>query len=134
VVGGVKGGVVGGVVGGTVGGVLGGVLGGTLGGPPPPVPKRLEFDGRMTPPKLVSGPQIEYTQKALENDVEGVMLVKCVLTTSGEVKDCQAVQSLRFMERAVLDVLQKRRYTPVTLQGHPVEVYYTFRIRLTLPT
>jgi protein TonB len=87
----------------------------------------------MTPPKLISGPAIEYTQKALENDVEGVMLVRCVLTTSGEVKDCQTIQSLRFMEKAVLDVLGKRRYSPVTLQGQPVEVYYTFRIRLQLP-
>jgi Gram-negative bacterial TonB protein C-terminal len=56
-----------------------------------------------------------------------------VLTTTGEVKDCQTLQSVRFMELAVLDVLKKRRYTPVTLQGQPIEVYYTFRIRLQLP-
>jgi protein TonB len=87
----------------------------------------------MTPPKMVSGPPLQYTQQALEHDVEGVMLVKCVLTTTGEVKDCQTLQSVRFMETAVLDVLKKRRYTPVTLQGQPVEVYYTFHIRLTLP-
>jgi protein TonB len=87
----------------------------------------------MTHPKVAAGPPFEYTQKALENDVEGVMIVKCVLTKTGQVKDCQTLQSLRFMDKAILDVLSKRRYTPVTLQGEPVEVYYTFHIRLTLP-
>jgi hypothetical protein len=37
------------------------------------------------------------------------------------------------MDTVVLDALKKRRYSPVTLQGQPVEVYYTFRIRLKLP-
>lgn len=125
VVGGVEGGVKGGVVGGTVGGVLGGVLGGTG--------TRLDFDARMKAPKMISGPQVAYTEKALENDIEGLLILKCVLTVQGEVKDCEVVQSLKYMDRAVIEVLQARKYSPVTLQGQPIEVTYTFRIRLNLP-
>lgn len=113
----------GGVKGGVVGGVVGGVLGGKIG----------DFDGRMTPPRLLAGPTIQYTDKALEHDVEGLMIVRCLMTRTGEVKGCEVKQSVRFMDNAVVETLEKRRYTPVTLEGKPIEVYYTFRVRLTLP-
>lgn len=118
-----KNGQAGGVQGGVAGGVVGGVVGGAIS----------EFDGRMTPPRLIAGPQIQYTDKALENDVEGLMIVRCVLGVTGEVRNCVVKQSVRFMDNAVVETLQKRRYTPVTLEGRPIEVYYNFRIRLTLP-
>jgi hypothetical protein len=51
----------------------------------------------------------------------------------GQVKECQVKQNVRFMDNAVVETLQRRRYTPVTLEARPIEVYYTFRIRLTLP-
>ena len=115
---------------GQAGGVQGGVQGGVVGGV---VGSRAEFDSRMTPPRLISGPAIQYTDKALENDVEGLMIVRCVLNVAGEVGRCEVKQSVRFMDSAVVETLQRRRYTPVTLEGRPIEVYYTFRIRLNLP-
>jgi protein TonB len=125
--GGVEGGVKGGVVGGTVGGVLGGVLGGTG--------SRLDWDGsRMSKPVMLSEKRkITYTEKALENDVEGVMIVKCVIMTDGSVKYCQVIQGLRFMDREVVETLEGRKYEPIKLDGQPVEVSYTFKVRLNLP-
>jgi protein TonB len=87
----------------------------------------------MSPAKILFSPRIEYTQKAIDNLVEGLMIVRCVITISGEVRDCQTVQSVRFMDTVVLDALKGRRYAPITLQGQPVEVIYTFKIRLNLP-
>jgi periplasmic protein TonB len=113
-----------GQVGGVAGGVAGGVVGGKIG----------EFDSsRMTPPRLLAGPEIRYTEKALENDVEGLMIVRCILTIGGEVRRCEVGQSVRFMDSTVVEALEKRRYTPVTLEGRPIEVYYTFKVRLKLP-
>jgi protein TonB len=37
------------------------------------------------------------------------------------------------MEEAVLDALYQSRYKPVTLEGRPIQVDYTFNIRLALP-
>jgi hypothetical protein len=37
------------------------------------------------------------------------------------------------MDRAVIEALEKRRYSPALLRGQPIEVDYTFKIRLTLP-
>jgi hypothetical protein len=38
------------------------------------------------------------------------------------------------MDRAVVEALEHRRYAPATVgNGRPIEVEYTFRIRLELP-
>ena len=37
------------------------------------------------------------------------------------------------MDRAVIDALEHRRYSPALLRGQPIEVDYTFKIKLTLP-
>jgi hypothetical protein len=37
------------------------------------------------------------------------------------------------MDRAVIDALERRRYSPALLHGQPIEVDYTFRITLRLP-
>src|SRR6266851_456961 len=108
-----------------------GVVGGVIGGPPPP--KIVEFNDTMTSPKKVSGPDPEYNQKALDHEVEGQMVVKCVVTVQGVVHNCRVLRSVAFMDRAVIEALERRRYTPAMLQGKPIDVDYTFRITLTLP-
>ena len=95
----------------------------------------LEYEaGRMTPPRQISGPDPEYTLQALQNDVQGLMVVKCIVTVEGAVHGCRVVQGLPFMDRAVVEALERRRYVPARLpDGRPVDVDYTFRIRLQLP-
>ena len=114
------------VPGGVEGGVPGGVVGGVVGAP-------LEFDNRMTRPRLLSGPAITYTDKALDNDVEGLMIVRCLVDVTGQARDCVIKQNVRFMDNAVIEALEKRRYTPATLDGKPIPVYYEFLVRLKLP-
>ncbi|HEX5751643.1 MAG TPA: energy transducer TonB [Archangium sp.] len=130
VVGGVVGGMVGGAVGGVPGGQVGGVPGGQVGGTGTGV---LPFSTGMTRPRKLSGPKPEYTREALAARVEGVMIVRCVITLEGRVEQCRVLRSLPYMEQAVLDALYAQRYQPVTSQGHPIAVDYTFNIRLSLP-
>ncbi len=119
----------GGVEGGEVGGVPGGIVGGVVDA----TDVRMEFDERMTPPEKLGGPDPQYTDKALEREVQGTMVVRCVVTTEGKVFGCRVLKSLPFMDRAVIDALEKRRYKPATLGGRPVEVNYNFKITLRLP-
>jgi periplasmic protein TonB len=130
--GGVEGGVPGGVIGGVVGGVVGGVLGGVVGGKPPE-PEVIPFGAGMTRPEKMAGPFPEYTREALEARVQGLMIVKCVITTEGKIERCRIIKPLPHMEQAVLDALYAQRYKPVTFQGRAVQVDYTFNIRLSLP-
>lgn len=102
--------------------------------PPPPPIKAVEFnEATMTAPVIISGPPPEYTQDAIDREVEGLMVVRCVVTVEGTVHSCKTIKTLPFMERAVIDSLLKRRYKPATQQGKPIDVYYTFNVRLKLP-
>ncbi len=127
--GGVEGGVEGGVKGGVVGGVLGGTLGGTGTG-------TVAFGEGMTRPVLISGPggtpYPQYTPQAREAGVEGLMIVKCTITAQGAVTSCQIIKPVPHLETAVLEWLAGAKYSPVTFQGRPQQVSYTFNFRFKL--
>jgi periplasmic protein TonB len=121
---------------GSEGGVVGGVVGGVTGGIPGQVEKPklpVEFNASMTAPALLAGPPLEYTQQALEREVEGTMLVKCIVRVDGTVHDCRVLKSVPFMDRAVVSVLERRRYKPATQGGQALDVDYVFTIKLKLP-
>lgn len=117
---------------GIVGGVLEGEGGGVVERSRAPA-TRTDFDDTMTAPKFQQGPSIEYSAEGLQQRVEGLMIVRCVVTVEGRVYGCRVIKSLPYMDEAVVSVLEARRYSPATRNGVPLEVNYTFRIRLRLP-
>ncbi len=133
--GGQAGGVVGGVQGGVVGGVIGGTVGGTLGNPLPakPTSSVLPFGAGMNRPSLLAHTDPVYTREALVAKVGGLMLVKCVITTTGSLRDCHIIKGLPMMDQAVLSALSTWKYTPITFQGQPVSVEYVIPVRLVPP-
>jgi len=102
--------------------------------PRPPVPVAVEFDqSTMSGLAMISGPEPEYTQEAIERGVQGQMTVRCVVAHDGSVRGCRVLKGLPFMNASVVDALERRRYLPATLQGKPLDVFYTFNLRLALP-
>jgi periplasmic protein TonB len=87
----------------------------------------------MTPPRKIAGPDPQYTPEALEREIQGTLVVKCTVTAQGVVRDCRVIKSVPYMDRAVIDALECRRYTPALLHGQPVEVDYSFRVQVKLP-
>jgi len=96
--------------------------------------KAVEFEEQMTAPEMISGPAPEYTPEAIERGVEGSMQVRCVVTAEGQVRTCKVVKGVPFMNAAVIGALERRKYKPAAAHGKPVDVYYTFNIRLKLPS
>jgi TonB family protein len=94
----------------------------------------VEFNDTMTVPAMISGPSPEYTAEAVDRGVEGNMQVRCVVTAEGQVRACKVIKGLPFMNVAVVDALEQRKYKPALAQGKAVDVYYTFNIRLKLPS
>jgi hypothetical protein len=43
------------------------------------------------------------------------------------------LKGVPFMNGSVVDALERRRYRPATSNGKPIDVYYTFNVRLALP-
>jgi eukaryotic-like serine/threonine-protein kinase len=104
--------------------------------PAVPEPPRdvVPFGEGMTRPVLMQpGRPITYTREAIAARVEGVSIVRCVITAEGLVERCKVIKPLPFMDEAVLEHLQSQRFQPVSYQGHPVSVGYNFSVRLTLP-
>src|SRR5689334_4479551 len=118
---------------GEIDGVIGGDPDGLVVGPSGSGSWPAEFDDRMAAPRMIAGRNPEYTREALEREIQGTMLVKCVVTTNGDVRDCRVLKSLPFMDREVIEALENRRYTPALLHGRAIDVEYTFRIYLRLP-
>jgi protein TonB len=75
----------------------------------------------------------QYTREALEARVEGKMLVKCVITAEGELKNCRVIKPLPHMDKAVLEALSKWKFAPVTYQGRAIAVDYVIPVTLIIP-
>src|SRR6267378_1064355 len=113
-------------------GVQGGVVGGSFGGTGT-APKRIEAENTVIKMVQLSGPKVDYTPQAQEKEVQGTLVVKCLIGIDGSVRGCRVVQGLPFLDRATVETLHQQRYKPYLLNGQPVEVDLTFRIRFDLP-
>jgi protein TonB len=112
-----------------------GAGGRTSGGPAtgPDALTVIPFGEGMTRPSLLSKIDPTYTRDALAAKVQGLMLVKCVITTRGNLESCRVVKGLPHMDSAVLSALAQWRYSPVLFQGKAVNVDYVIPVRLVLP-
>lgn len=88
------------------------------------------FGAGMTRPSPVSAAEIKYTREAREANVEGTMIVRCVITTAGTTQNCRVIKSLPFMDGPVLAAFAAHKGTPVMQNGQPINADYTFTIRL----
>jgi protein TonB len=120
---------------GSPGGAPGGKVGGTPGGTGTRAGETgaVAFGDGMTAPRRLSGREIAYTREAIEAQVEGLMIVQCVIEVDGRLSRCGVLKSVPLMEPTVLEALQTWRFEPVTLRGKPVAVKYNVPIRLVLP-
>jgi TonB family protein len=96
-------------------------------------PQILPFQDGMSRPVPLSPPAPVYTREALAARVQGTVIAKCVITTSGSLTGCRIIKGVPHMNEAVLAALKTSRYRPVTFQGRPVAVDYVFSIKLVPP-
>ncbi|WP_426746818.1 TonB family protein [Myxococcus faecalis] len=93
----------------------------------------IPFGGGMTPPVLMGGQPLDYTEQARMARVEGTVIAKCVITREGDVRDCRIIKGMAHMDEHVTEALHTRRYSPVKFQGKAVSVSYVFTLRFKLP-
>ncbi|OJT19259.1 hypothetical protein BO221_37885 [Archangium sp. Cb G35] len=84
----------------------------------------------MTRPQRVSGREPQLTPEARAERVRGTALVRCVVTREGRVTNCRLLNGLPYMEQELLEALSTWRVTPVMAQGKPLDVDYTFVLRI----
>ena len=93
----------------------------------------LPYGPDMTQPRLISPVDPVFPREALVARVEGTMLAKCTITTSGSLEGCRIIKGLPFMDKPMLEALAQRKYTPVTYKGTPVAVQYVFSTHIVHP-
>lgn len=84
----------------------------------------------MTRPQKVSGREPQLTAEARSERVRGTALVRCVVMRDGRVTACRVLNSLPYMEHELLEAVSTWRVTPITAQGKPLDVDYTFVVRI----
>jgi TonB family protein len=106
--------------------------------PPPPtaaaLPAVLPFGPEMTRPTLISSGELSYPREAMVAGSSGTIIAKCTITAEGTLRSCRIIKGLPFLDKAALDVLATRRYSPVMYQGKAVSVEYVFNLKVSPPT
>ena len=95
----------------------------------------------MTRPQKLSGDPPRIPDSMLPPryppDTTWLLITTCTLSVEGLATDCELINpkpELWELEAEVLRVMATQRYKPVTYQGSPITVRYTFNIRISLPT
>jgi periplasmic protein TonB len=139
-----SGGVVGGVPGGIPGGQIGGVLGGILGSvnstragiipklATPARPERVRISQGVTRGQLISKIEPKYPLLAREARVQGDVILRAIISRSGEIENLQLLSGHPMLVPSALDAVKQWRYRPFLLNGEPVEVETTITVTFAL--
>lgn len=87
----------------------------------------------MTPPVAISQPKPEYPPALRSQGIEGVVIVKYVVSETGVVSDAKVLKGPPEFHAVCLAAVKSWRFKPALSQGKPVEVYriarFPFKLR-----
>jgi periplasmic protein TonB len=97
--------------------------------PPPPPPPRLS---RMMEGNLIYRVQPQYPTLARQARVQGVVLLRAVITKDGKIANLQVISGHPMLVKAAMDAVLQWRYRPYYLNNEPVEVETQVTVNFTL--
>jgi TonB family protein len=94
----------------------------------------LKVEGNVKPPKVMTKKAPSYPAAAREDKIEGTVVVNTVIDEQGRVRNPTVADSSgnAELDQEAVDTVARWTFEPATLDGRPVEVYYTITIRFTL--
>jgi len=94
---------------------------------------RYNVDGPITEPMRLDGPNPRYPAQAREEGINGVVVMDCVITEDGSVRDVKVVNSnAHILSEAAVEAVEQWTFEPATLDGIPVAIRYTLTVRFNL--
>lgn len=90
------------------------------------------FQEGMNQPVRVAGTDPTYPQIARLRGVQGLVIMRCLLTEKGLAENCTILKSPAYLDDAVLSATRSWRFTPVKWQGRAVPVQYVFKYNFKL--
>jgi protein TonB len=83
--------------------------------------------------KIISKPEPQYTEEARKNQITGTVVLKAVLSSSGQVTSIRPVSPLPFgLTEKTIAAARQIKFTPAIKDGHPVsqwiQIEYNFNL------
>jgi protein TonB len=102
--------------------------------PPPPPSEVKIYSFYEEPPVPVYNPPPEYPDLARRAEIEGTVMLRCVLSETGDIIDAQVIKSVtQALDEAALRAVRQWKYQPAKNNNIPVRVYLVvpvaFRLR-----
>jgi TonB family protein len=92
----------------------------------------LKVGAGIRPPTRIHNVHPEYPADARAAGVQGVVVIDCLIDTTGHVASTRVLRSVPALDAAALDAVRQWEYQPVLLNGAPVPVLMTVTVNFTL--
>jgi TonB family protein len=88
---------------------------------PPPIP-RIRMGGSVQASKLVHRVQPVYPGVAREEHLQGTVTLHVIIGKDGSIREIRSIHGACSLARSSAEAVRQWRYSPVLLNGNPVEV------------
>lgn len=89
----------------------------------------LRVGGPVTAPTIVERVEVVYPKQAREARVQGVVIVEALIDRDGSVKKVRVLKSLPMgLDDATVKAVKQWKFKPATLEGKPVDAFYTLSV------
>lgn len=104
---------------------------------PPPVEEApsgpMEVTGEVNAPVLLHKVQPKYSEIGIRVRRQGIVILEAVIDPQGNIADLKVIKSLGFgLDESALDAARQWKFTPATLRGQPVPVYWRLTVNFQL--
>jgi protein TonB len=107
-------------------------VGGLPEAPPAPPLQPVRVGGRIQEPKKLKAVPPVYPEAAVKARIEGVVILECLISPQGRVREVKVLRSVPLLEEAAVDAVKRWVYTPTLMDGVPVPVLMTVTVRFDL--
>jgi protein TonB len=90
--------------------------------PPSGHPLRVRVSSEVAQGLLIKKVTPQYPEDALQNRIQGVVVVSAVIGKDGEIREVALVSGHPMLAPAALKAVKKWKYRPYLLNGQPMEV------------
>ncbi len=85
--------------------------------------------GDVIPPVCIKKVKPKYPEVAKRAKIEGIVIIQAIINKEGKVVSARVIKGLgKALNEAALEAVYKWEFTPATLNGVPVDVYFNLTV------